>query len=61
MTAVAILADLDKGLWRGLQLVRMRELAKAPTAALGSDLAPLPNFARLTMVAAAIDVIERAA
>ncbi len=43
---VAILGDLDKGLWRGLQLVRLRELAKAPAAALGSDLASLPNFAR---------------
>ena len=39
LTAVAILDDLDKGLWRGLQLVRMRELAKAPAAALESDFA----------------------
>ncbi len=48
---------------RGLQLVRLRELAKAPAAALASDLSPLPNFARLvpSMIAAAIDVIEGAA
>ena len=59
MTAVAILGDLDKGLWRGLQLVRMRELAKAPAAALGVRVGAA--FARLTMVAGAIGVIEGAA